>query len=32
MNKTLFKVLNVVLVIFIAVTVGGIVLKVVNFF
>nr|DAI37164.1 MAG TPA: hypothetical protein [Caudoviricetes sp.]DAQ04856.1 MAG TPA: hypothetical protein [Caudoviricetes sp.] len=32
MNKTLFKVLNVVLVIFIAVTVVGIVLKVVNFF
>lgn len=32
MNKTLFKVLNVVLVIFIAVTAVGIVLKIMNFF
>jgi len=32
MNKTLFKVLNVVLVIFIAVTAISIVLKVMNFF
>ena len=32
MNKTLFKVLNVVLVIFIAVTAVGIVLKIMSFF